>query len=80
MTGKHRVSHLAIMMNTVEVWFFKMLRIRGTWGAKSRLPVLRGEGPRSWSDAEGGIMQPEGRSSVSINEDDVVTVTQLIRL
>jgi hypothetical protein len=42
MTGKHRVSHLAIMTGTVETWFFKMLRIRGSWGVGSRLPTLAG--------------------------------------
>jgi hypothetical protein len=47
MTGEHRVSHLAIMMGTVEPGFFTLLRVRGGWGARNRLPVMRDKDPAS---------------------------------
>lgn len=46
MTGKHSISHLAIMLGTVETWLFKLPPIRGTWGEGNRLPERRVGGTR----------------------------------
>jgi len=57
---------------------FKVLWIHGTWGVRNRLPMVRGErGPVHETDAEGGVLQPEGLGTRLQSVDGAVTVTHL---
>jgi hypothetical protein len=44
MTGKHRVSHLAIMMDTVETWFLQDAAVSRQLGGKEPVAGVAGEG------------------------------------
>jgi len=54
MTGKHRVSHLAIMMSTVEPWFSRCCVYAAVGGQGDGCQSCGERGPAA-EDAGGGV-------------------------